>query len=168
MSAFIRKQTEFDSIDLTDDNVVDLTADDKAVPTAPNTSTANNTSINIYDVLSKRKRGSDKRSKVNSKTNATNKTKNNTGIDNKEAHDITCSSREPGPSGKSSNNGPVGADNSVNDITSQEHSDSMDTSDSQRPVLTRFRHFTRRDAHGFMSARVKCTSSMVKLFSVSS
>jgi len=151
-------------IDLTDgnDNVVDLTVD-KAP--SPKTSTVN-TSINIYSIAAKRrKKEAETRSKTSGsslsklpRVNEIHHTKDNNlmGSGNKEAPDFGAihSLVESGSSCKDTR--PTNAANSVNG----DAHDSMDTSDSQRPVLTRFQHltrFTRKKANGFISARTRNT-----------
>lgn len=93
------------------------------------------------------------------RTNVTNKIqhiRDNNLVDSgrdKEAPDFGAvhSPVEPGSSSR-----PENGANSIND----DAHDTMDTSDSQRPVLTRFQHltrFTRKKANGFISARVRNT-----------
>lgn len=147
---------------MTNDDVVDLT-DDK--PPSPKTS--------IFSVLSakRQKRGTDTRNKASgiavsnssrkSRTDTANEvqhTKDNNMVDSgkiTEAPDfeVLHSSDEYGFNARE-NRPPAGAENdasSVNDDTLQY---SMETSDSQRPMLARFRRFSRRNANGFISARV--------------
>ena len=53
----------------------------------------------------------------------------------------------------------ISASASVNDGALQQV-DSMETSDSQRPVLSRFQRFTRRKTNGFISARITNTTTV--------
>ena len=53
----------------------------------------------------------------------------------------------------------ISASSSVNDGALQQV-DSMETSDSQRPVLSRFQRFTRRKTNGFISARITNTTTV--------
>ena len=138
---------------------MDLTVDEAP---SPKTSTAN-TGVNIYNILSakRRKRGADTRSKLSlsgkkselDTTGEVEHTEENSNGKGKEAPDFEVLH----PSDDiTRDNRAVTVDNgnsSVNDNTLQEV-DSMETSDSQRPKLSRFRRFTRRTANGFISARV--------------
>lgn len=184
--ASIRKQLEYDSIDLTnDDDVVDLTMNK-----APSPKAVTNTSIFSILQAKRQKRGNDAKGKASTTsltkasttslscnnrkptgtTNERQPTKDNNLLDrakSTEAPDFElmysldeCSSSvrdgRPPPTAE-------GGVSSVNDGAAQEFS-SMDVSDSQRPVLSRFQRFSRRKTKsGFISARVTRTSS-VKCF----
>ena len=170
----IRKQLDYDSIDLTNDDVVDLTTVTK--PPSPKPSTVN---TSIFSVLQakRQKRGIDAKSKASTTSlssgsgrkptdtaNERQHTKDNNVVDTAkvtEAPDFElmhssdeCSTSVRG--GRPPAAGEKGA-SSVTDGAAQEVN-SMDISDSQRPVLTRFQRFSRRKTNGFMSARTIRTS----------
>lgn len=143
--------------------MVDLTVDEAP---SPKTSTAN-TSVNIYNVLAKRqKRGTDSRSKLigsslrkprtDTRSELEHTRDDNIGI-NKEAPDFeVVRSSGDDNSDIRENRAPavvVNGNSSVNDDAIQEV-DSMETSGSQRPKLSRFQRFTQRKANGFISARI--------------
>ena len=185
--ASIRKQLEYDSIDLTNDNdddVVDLTMNKTPSPKA-----VTNTSIFSILQAKRQKRGNDAKSKATTTsltkasttslssnrkptgtTNERQPTKDNNLLDaakSTEATDFELmhSLDECSSSVRDGRPPPTAEDgvSSVNDVAAQEFS-SMDVSDSQRPVLSRFQRFSRRKTKsGFISARVTRTSS-VKCF----
>ena len=186
-SASIRKQLEYDSIDLTndDDDLVDLTMNK-----APSPKAVTNTSIFSILQAKRQKRGNDAKGKARTTsltkasttslgsnnrkstgtTNERQPTKDNNLLDrakSTEAPDFELmhSLDECSSSVRDGRPPPTAEDgvSSVNDGAAQEFS-SMDVSDSQRPVLSRFQRFSRRKTKGgFISARVTRTSS-VKCF----
>ena len=185
--ASIRKQLEYDSIDLTnDDDVVDLTMNKVPSPKA-----VTNTSIFSILQAKRQKRGNDAKSKASTTsltkasttslssnrkptgtTNERQPTKDNNLLDrakSTEAADFELmhSLDECSSSVRDGRPPPTAEDgaSSVNDGAAQEFS-SMDVSDSQRPVLSRFQRFSRRKTKsGFISARVTRTLSVSFLFS---
>lgn len=124
----------------------------------------------------RQKKGTDKRSKASgsslsssekSRTDATNTvkvTKDNGVVangKNTEALDFgALHTADEHDSNASDNREPRGAGNNVNSVNDDmlQELDSMETSSSQRPMLSRFQRFSQRKRNGFISARVTRTS----------
>ena len=142
--------------------MVDLTVDEAP---SPKTSTAN-TSVNIYNVLAKRqKRGTDTRSKLTGNSHRKSRTDTTSELEQTGDNDVGKGIEAPdfevvhssgdNNSNARGNRAPAVVDNGNNFVNDAiQEVDSMETSDSQRPKLSRFQRFTRRKANGFISARV--------------
>ena len=170
----IRKQPDYDSIDLTNDDVVDLTTVTKAPSPKPS---AANTSIFRVLQAKRQKRGNDAKSKASITSLSSSSGRKPTGTVNERQHtkDSNVGDTAKGTEApdfelvrsldecNSSIRGGrplVAGENSassLNDGAAQELN-SMDISDSQRPKLTRFQRFSRRKTNGFISARTTRTS----------
>ena len=150
---------------------MDLTVDE-----APSKTSTVNTSVNIYNVLSakRQKRGTDTRSKLTGgslsgrRTNTTSEvhhTEDNSNGKSKEAPDFDVVDLSSDDNFNARDNRAPAAVASGNSFVNDDvrEVDSIETSDSQRPKLSRFQRFTRRTVNGFISARVASTTAVSQL-----